>query len=227
MGKASRSAGGKGERDVGRLMLQEGYLAWRTSQNRQSKLDTESDDVAAGMVPEHMRRDQNGNESSNGEYLDLYHIDRENHPDEYSDVKSISDFDVIPNLSIEVKNGYNCKTYNKQFQDWLEKLKAETPDGYMWALFWRRKHSGRFEYRVCYERNGITVITINENETRKAIHEIAELATAENSSLATNSPPASVNNYVDKATHKEFVRLTNAYQQRLRDLFSNVDTSTL
>lgn len=176
-GRASRDAGTKGEREVGRLMLQEGYLAWRTSQNRQSKLDTESDDVAVGMVPEHMRRAEDGSEKRDGQYLDLYHIDRTQYPDEHTHVRAIDDFEVIPNLNIEVKNGYNgVKTYNKQFTEWLDKLRDETPTGYMWALFWRMKYSGRYEYRVCYEHNGIIAITISEEHTRLAIGHIAEIA---------------------------------------------------
>lgn len=158
-------------------MLQEGYLAWRTSQNRQSKLDSESDDVSAGMVPEHMRRAKDGSEKRDGAYLDLYHIDRKRYPEEHTHVKPIDDFEVIPNLNIEVKNGYNdVQTYNKDFEKWLTRLQDETPENYMWALFWRKKYAGKYEYRVCYEQNGIVMLTINEQETRKALKHIAAVA---------------------------------------------------
>ena len=64
----------KGERDVGRLMLQEGFVAWRTSQNRQSNLDSESDDVSSNMVPEHMRVNKHGQEDRNGMHIDMHYV---------------------------------------------------------------------------------------------------------------------------------------------------------
>lgn len=170
--------GNQGERDVGRLFLRKGYLAWRTAQNRQSIRDDESDDVSATMAPEHMRCQKNGTEDRYGEHLDLSYIDKEKYPDRETHTRPISAFEPIENLIIEVKNGYDCKTYNKQFADWLKKVRRQTPDHKTWALFYRRNYASQYEYRVCYEKNGITVITIDKEQTMKAIDEIAAMADA-------------------------------------------------
>ena len=177
-GRASRNSGKKGERDVGRLFLRKGYLAWRTAQNRQSKLDTESDDVSTTMAPEHMRCAADGTEDRRGDHLDLYYVDQDTHPERGQHTKPISEFEQVPNLTIEVKNGYNdVHTRTKKFQDWLDRLKQETPEGNAWALFWRRKYAPRFAYRVCYRNfNDITVITVDKEQTMKAIDKIARLA---------------------------------------------------
>jgi hypothetical protein len=176
--------GNEGERNVGRLFLRRGYLAWRTAQNRQSIRDDESDDVSATMAPEHMRCGEDGAEDQHGEYLDLSYIDKDQYPERGEYVKPISGFEPIENLIIEVKNGYDVKTYNKRFAGWLEKVRRQTPPHKTWALFYRRNYSSPFEYRVCYEKDGVTVITIDKEETMKAIDEIAGIANAKNKTAA-------------------------------------------
>ena len=174
----------KGERDVGRLFLRRGYTAWRTAQNRQSTLDDESDDVSANLVPEHARCKSDGTPDRYGMYLDPYYFDRDNHPEKGQVALSIDkDFDPVSNLTIEVKNGYNdAKTYTSQFKKWVKKLKRETPEGNVWALFWRRNYAPRYCYRLCYEQptnSGLVrVITTRKEDTMRAIDHVVDLARA-------------------------------------------------
>lgn len=161
--------GKKGERELGRFLLQQGYLAWRTQQNRGSVRDDESDDVSAGMVPEHMLVRKEGED-----YLDGYYIDRSKHPEKGEKLYPLQSFEVIPNITIEVKKGYEYKTYNKPFQDWIRKLKKETPEGHIWALFYYRKYSG--EWRVCFKLHGVQILTTTEEETKKALPIIKKIA---------------------------------------------------
>lgn len=161
--------GKEGERELGRFLLRQGYMAWRTQQNRGTSRDDESDDVSSGMVPEHMLVRKGGREG-----LDGYYIDRSKHPEKGESFYPLEDFEVIPNINIEVKKGYEYKTYNKSFQDWIRKLKKETPQGHIWALFYYRKYSG--EWRVCFQLHGVEVLTTNEEETKQALPIINKIA---------------------------------------------------
>lgn len=154
--------GKEGERELGRFLLQNGYLAWRTQQNRGSVRDDESDDVSAGMVPEHMLVRKEGEK-----FLDGYYIDRSKHPHKHRALYPLDSFSVIPNINIEVKKGYDAKTYNKQFQGWVDKVKKETPQGHIWVIFYYRKYSG--EWRACFKLHGIEILTTTQEETAKAL----------------------------------------------------------
>lgn len=107
-------------------------------------------------------------------YLDGYYIDRSKHKKKGEALYPLEDFDVIPNITIESKKGYDYKTYNKPFQDWIRKLKKETPDGHIWALFYYRKYSG--EWRVCFKLHGVQILTTTEEETIKALSIIEKIA---------------------------------------------------
>lgn len=202
MAKKSRDKGKKGERNVGRLFLRKGYLAWRTAQNRQSKLDDESDDVSASMAPEHMRCSEDGSPNRRGDYLDPYYIDRDKYPEKGETAIPISEFEPIENLTIEVKNGYDTKTYNKQFRKWLERLREETPEGNVWALFWRRNYASKYCYRVAYENpSGIVVMTIDQEQTLAAIDELAWLASVKRVDQQTKEFKETEKEEIDKAFH--------------------------
>lgn len=108
------------------------------------------------------------------DFLDGYYIDRSKHKEKGKALYPLEDFSVIPNITIESKKGYKYKSYNKPFQDWIRKLKKETPDHHIWALFYYRKYSG--EWRVCFKLHGIQVLTTNEEETKNALPIIRKIA---------------------------------------------------
>jgi hypothetical protein len=117
-------------------------------------------------------------ETDNELFLDPYYIDRTKYPTTGEHLISVDEFTPIPNLRVEVKKGYDAKTYNKQFQNWIDKLQDETPDGWIWALFYRRKYSSG--YRVAFDVSGTgdgpIALTTNEEETIRAFPLLEELA---------------------------------------------------
>jgi len=165
----SNQIGKTGERELGRFLLRNGYLAWRTQQNRGTIRDTESPDVSSGMVPEHMIVKEDDQI-----HLDLYYIDKSNYRRSGVHLKPLDEFDIIPNLIIEVKKGYDAKTYNKLFQEWIAKVKKETPPDHTWALFYNRKYSGC--WRVTFEIGSCRVMTTTEEDTIQALPIINKLA---------------------------------------------------